>query len=274
MTPTTGSPGASLRTTFLAEWTRLTTRRILWPTLIATLLFGTAGPALVLAAAEPAAAGAADGMVPSLEQLADPGGGTEIFRTATAFAGTLLFALLCGVFALEFSRGTHRTMLFAQPRRVPLLVGRLAALLAFAAAGLALAELLTWVAARLLAPAFDVDAGSWLGPRSAGAALTDYATVLMWVTGYTAFALVLAVLLRSVPLTLTVGIAWAGPFEHLVGDSLTAGREYFPGLLLEALGRGGTPDVGATRALLTVAAYSAAFLALSATAFARRDVTS
>ncbi|RKN47247.1 ABC transporter permease [Streptomyces hoynatensis] len=262
-----------MRATFLAEWTRLTRRRTLWPALIAALVFAAAGAALVLAAAEPAARVPTDGMMPTLEELADPGGGTQVFRSAVAFAGTLLFALLCGVFALEFSRGTYRTMLFAQPRRVPLLVGRLAALLAFAAAGLACAELLMWLVARLLAGSFDVDAGAWISLDGIGSAAADYATVLVWVTGYATFALLLAMLLRSVPLTLAVGIAWAGPFEHLTGDAWSAGKEFFPGLLLEALGQGGTPDVSATRALLTLAAYSAAFLALSATAFARRDVT-
>jgi ABC-2 type transport system permease protein len=85
--------------------------------------------------------------------------------------------------------------------------------------------------------------------------------------------MLIAVLLRSVPLALAVGIAWAGPAEHLIGDAWDPGRRFFPGLLLETLGQGGTSEVGMTRALLTVAAYVVVAAAVAGTVFARRDVT-
>jgi ABC-2 type transport system permease protein len=83
----------------------------------------------------------------------------------------------------------------------------------------------------------------------------------------------LAVLVRSVPAVLAIGIAWAGPFEHLLQDAWGPAGRYFPGLLLEAFVAGGTSEVGAGRALLTVAAYAAVAAAVAGTVFSRRDVT-
>jgi hypothetical protein len=97
--------------------------------------------------------------------------------------------------------------------------------------------------------------------------------VLFWVTGYALLGMTVAVLLRSVPVALAVGIAWAGPFEHLLEDAWGPAQRVFPGLLLEAFVAGGTSDVSAGRALMTVAFYVVAAAAVAATVFARRDVT-
>jgi hypothetical protein len=82
-----------------------------------------------------------------------------------------------------------------------------------------------------------------------------------------------AVLLRSVPVALAVGIAWAGPFEHLVQNAWPTATKVFPGLLLEAFVAGGTPDVTTGRALVTVTAYAALAAVVASVVFARRDVT-
>jgi hypothetical protein len=230
---------------------------------------------LVVLAAAPAVAGrggrGASG--PTLESLARAGGGTEVFTTVVSFAGTFLFVVFVGLVAAEFSRGTVRTMLLRQPGRLRLLAGKMAALLAFAGVALATAEALTWVAARLLAPTQDVATNQWLGLASLGQGLMDYGKVMFWVTGYAVLAMAVGVLVRSVPVALAVGIAWAGPFEHLVQEAWGPATRLFPGLLLEAFVAGGTPEVGVLRAALTVTAYAAAAALVAGTVFARRDVT-
>jgi hypothetical protein len=79
-----------------------------------------------------------------------------------------------------------------------------------------------------------------------------------------------AVLLRSVPLALAVGIVWAGPAEHLIGGFWTSAEKVFPGLLFEIVGRGGTATVSATRAMVTAAGYIAVAAVPSCLAFAPR----
>ena len=249
---------------FKAELVKVLRRRVLLITAITTALFAVGSAAIILAAAEPAGR-PTPGRGVTVASLSEAGGGTEVFTTAVSFAGTFLFVVFVGVVAIEFSRGTFRTMLLYQPRRIRLLAGKTAALLAFAATVLAAAEVLTWGAARLFAPSQDVSTGSWLSADALGHGLADYGSVLFWVSGYALLGTALAVLVRSVPVALAIGIAWAGPFEHILQDSWNSATRYFPGLLLEAFVAGGTSEVSAV--------YVAAAAAVAGTVFARRDVT-
>jgi hypothetical protein len=106
-----------------------------------------------------------------------------------------------------------------------------------------------------------------------GHGLGDYATALFWVGGYALFGTTVAVLTRSVPVALAIGIAWAGPFEHLVQDGWNMASRVFPGLLLEAFVAGGTSEVSALRAFGTLAAYMLIAATIAATTFVRRDIT-
>ena len=85
-----------------------------------------------------------------------------------------MFVVFVGVVAIEFSRGTFRTMLTYQPRRIRLLAGKTLALLGFAAAVLAAAEVLTWTSARLLAPSQDVATGEWVSADALGQGVADH----------------------------------------------------------------------------------------------------
>jgi ABC-2 type transport system permease protein len=256
-----------------AELTRLVRRRVLLGTLLTILTVGVGGTSIVLAAAKPAADLSPTSTGPTLEALSESGGGTQIFRDIVSFAGTLVFVVFIGLFALEFSRGTFRTMLLRQPRRFTLLAGRYLALVGFVAVVLACTEVVTWIAARAEASAFDVQTGSWTSAAALGSALQDFATVLVWLVGYSMLGMTVAVLIRSVPLALAVGIAWAGPTEHLIGDAWGPAEKVFPGLLLEIVGRGGTDTVSITRAIVTAGSYVAVAAVVSWLVFARRDAT-
>jgi ABC-2 type transport system permease protein len=255
-----------------AELVKVLRRRVLLVTAVTAILFAVGGAAIVLAAAEPAGQ-PVSGRSDTVASLSESGGGTEVFTTAVSFAGTFLFVVFVGIVAIEFSRGTFRTMLMYQPRRVKLLAGKITALLGFAAGVLAATEVLTWAAAMLLAPTQDVSTGSWVSVDALGHGVADFGSVLFWVSGYALLGTALAVLVRSVPIALAIGIAWAGPFEHLLQDAWGPAGRFFPGLLLEAFVAGGTPTVSATRAFLTVAVYVAVAAAVASTLFARRDVT-
>jgi hypothetical protein len=257
---------------YRAELVKLLRPKVVLITTAIVVVFGVGGAAIVLAAANPAAQ-SVPGRGLSLEQLGAAGGGTEIFRTAASFAGTFLFVVFVGATAIEFSRGTIRTMLLRQPRRVRLLTGKLAATLSFAAAALAATEIVTWIAARGIAPGKNVATNAWTSLHALGAAFTDFGAIMLWITGYALLGTTVAVLLRSVPVALAVGIAWAGPFEHLVQNAWAPAVRVFPGLLLEAFVAGGTPDITTTRALATVSVYAAVAALVAFVVFSRRDVT-
>lgn len=210
---------------------------------------------------------------PTVASLGQAGGGTEVVSNALAFAGFFLLVSFAGATAVEFSRGTVRTMALRQPARLALLAGKLSAMLISAAVLLAVALSLGWVTALAVAPSQDIDTARWTSLDALGAAGTDYGRILLWATGYAVLGSALAVLVRSVPITLGIAIAWAGPFEHIVVDSWTGATQYFPGLLLETFVAGGTPLVGAGQALATSAAYAALAATVAAVVFTRRDVT-
>jgi ABC-2 type transport system permease protein len=254
-----------------SELVKLRRRRVLLVTAVSTLTFSIGSAAIVLVSASRTANPAGRGV--TFASLAEAGGGTEVFTTAVSFAGTFLFVVFVGAVAVEFSRGTFRTMLLHEPRRLRLLAGKMAGLLLFAAVVLAASEALTWVAARLLAPSQEIATVEWVSAAALGDALTDYASVLFWITGYALLGMTVAVLVRSVPLALGIGIAWAGPVEHIVQDAWSTADRLFPGLLLEEFVAGGTSAVSASRAFLTVTAYVLIAVAIAATSFARRDVT-
>ncbi len=258
---------------FRFQLTTILRRRVLVTTALATLVFSVGAAVLVLASATDGPIDP-EGRRATLAALSKAGGGTEIFRRGVSFTGTFLFVLFVGALAIDFSRGTVRTMLLRQPERLRLLAGKLGALLTYAAAWLGIAEVLTWSAAHLLAGAQHVSTSQWTTMSGLGSALGDYATAITWITGYALLALMLAVLTRSVPIALGVGIAWSGPFEHLVQNAWPAAVKVFPGLLLEAFVAGGTPEITATRALLTASVYAAIAAAITALTFTRRDVTS
>jgi ABC-2 type transport system permease protein len=255
-----------------AELVKVLRRRVLLIAAVATIVFAVGSSAIVLAAAQPAGQ-PSSGRDATVATLSGAGGGTEVFTTAVSFAGTFLFVVFVGVVAVEFSRGTFRTMLMYQPRRLRLLAGKTLALIAFAAVLLAAAEALTWVAARLLAPSQDVATGAWFSADALGQAATDYGSVLFWVSGYALLGTTVAVLVRSVPVALAIGIAWAGPFEHLLQDAWAPASRFFPGLLLEAFVAGGTSDVSSERAALMVTVYVAIAAVLAGATFSRRDAT-
>jgi ABC-2 type transport system permease protein len=254
-----------------AELVKLRRRRVIVVTAATTLVFAVGSAAIVLASATRTAN--RDGRGVTFASLADAGGGTEVFTSAISFTGTFLFVVFVGAVAVEFSRGTFRTMLLHEPRRVTLLAGKMAGLLVFAALVLAVAEALTWLAAKVIAPSQNVETGEWMSGAGLADALKDYGSVLFWVTGYALLGMTVAVLVRSVPIALAVGIAWAGPFEHLLQDAWSPADRLFPGLLLEDFVAGGTSEVSVSRALLTVAAYVVIAAAIAAATFARRDVT-
>jgi ABC-2 type transport system permease protein len=258
---------------FRSELVKLLRRRVLLVTALVTAVFSVGGAALVLTSAEPGRSADRDGRALTIDDLSRAGGGTEVFTSTISFAGTFLFVVFVGAVAAEFSRGTIRTMLLRQPARVRLLAGKTVAMLTFAAAVLAGMEALTWTAAWLLAPGQDVTTADWASLAAVGHALADYGAALFWVTGYALLGTLVGVLVRSVPVALAVGAAWAGPFEHLLQDAWDPASRIFPGLLLEAFVAGGTPDVTAGQAFATLSGYLALAAAAAGLVFSRRDVT-
>jgi hypothetical protein len=256
---------------FKAELLKLRRRRVAVAALVAAFAFAAVATIAVFLSAgdgPPSERGA------TLQSLAEAGGATEAFSIGASFVGILVFVLFIANVAGEFSQGTFRTLLMRQPRRTALLAGKMLALLVFAAIVLAVAEVLTVAVSVAIAPTQDVSMASWFGGDGLGAAAGDYARALFGVAAWASLGMALAIVVRSIPIALGIGIVWSGPFEHITSDAWTAASQWFPGLLLEALAAGGTDDVSITRALVLVSLYVAVAAGAASLVFARRDVTS
>jgi ABC-2 type transport system permease protein len=256
---------------FKAELLKLRRRRVAVVATVGALAFAViASTAVFLSATQ--TAGPRDRGT-TIESLSGAGGATEAFAVGASFIGLLVLVLFIANVAGEFSQGTIRTLLVRQPRRLGLLAGKMAALLAFVAGVLALAEVLTVAASAAIAPSQGVAMSSWFGLGGLREAASDYAAALLGVASWALLGMAIAVFVRSIPVALGIGIVWAGPFEHILQDSWTSADRWFPGLLLESLAAGGTDEVAFARALALVAVYVAVAVSAAAVVFARRDVT-
>jgi ABC-2 type transport system permease protein len=240
-----------------AELTKLTRRRVLIAAPVAAAAFAAVATIAVFLSAQPAG-GRAPGRATTIEELASAGGATHAFATGASFIGLLVFATIIANVTGEFSQGTFRTLLMREPGRIRLLAGKMTALLLFAAVVLLGAEALTV---------------QWFTLTSLGEAAGDYARSLSVVGGWALLGMALGMVVRSTPVALGIGVAWAGPFEHLFQDAWSAASRWFPGLLLEALAVGGTEDVSFGRAAALLGAYVVVAAGAAVALFARRDVT-
>lgn len=255
-----------------AELIRLLRRRTILAGMASALAFAAVATLTVFSSAQASGARSRRGGT-TLAALAGNGGGTQAFAVGSSFVGFLVFVTITALMASEFSGGTFRAVLLRDPHRLRVIAGKLTAILLVAAVIVALAEVTTFILSLIIAPGKEIATSGWFSLGGVGAGLRDYATVLGGVTGWAVFGTTLAVIFRSTPIALGVGVAWAGPFENIVVDSWSAGYRFFPGQVLASFIQGGTAELGVTRAVLTAASYAAIAAAVSLILLTRRDVT-
>jgi ABC-type Na+ efflux pump permease subunit len=257
---------------FRSEWILLNRKR-LWLVLGAiTTLYTVAATALAIATAEPQRQQSEDGL--TLEALAGAGGATTAVIFSIAFAFLLVFVMFAASTANEFTRGTLRTALTFQSHRLPLMAGKLAARVLVAAIVMAAALVIGSITAAVVAPAQDISTNGWFGLSALGDAVEDYLRAVVFVGGFAAIGTTIAVLLRSTPIALGVGLLWFGPIENVIGEGQDWAERWFPGMVISSIVRPETPDAVATpAALATLGAYTAICATVIAIVTSRRDVT-
>jgi ABC-2 type transport system permease protein len=213
------------------------------------------------------------GMNTTLNQLAQAGGLTQGFSNAATFVGILVFVLFLTSMTSEYGQGTLRVALTRQPHRAAMLAGKLLVLVGLTATALLFAEAVSAVASVVLAHARHVSTADWLTGTGLSRAAADYGNALLSAALFGAAGTALGVMLRSTMLALAVGLAWIGPFEHIVELSWSDAGRWFPGLLFDAVDLGGSEVTSYSRALVLSVASASVLLIASAISFVRRDVT-
>jgi ABC-2 type transport system permease protein len=257
-----------------AELMRLLRRRTFVIATIGSMLFALVATLTVFASAKAVGTSNSRQGGTTLAKLAESGGGTQAFAVGASFAGFLVFVTFIAVVAAEFSGGTFRALLLRDPHRLRVIVGKVVGLLIVAAGVAALTEVFSFLASLVLAPTKDISTSAWFSFAGLRSAAHDFGTVFAGITGWAIFGSTLAVIFRSAPLALGAGFAWAGPFENIVVDSWSTGYRVFPGQVLASLIRGGTVELGFTRAAVTATLYAGVAVVGGLFLLSRRDVTS
>jgi ABC-2 type transport system permease protein len=210
----------------------------------------------------------------TLAQLAAAGGGTEAFAVGASFASLLAFVSAIALIGNEFANGTFRSLALREPRRIRLIVGKFVGLAIVLAGMLLAAEALTFMTSLLAAEWQGVPTDAWFSAGAIGEAVADFASTFAGLAGWMVLGTCLAVVFRSVPIALAVGVAWAGPFENITVDSWSTGVRVFPGQVLRSVIAGGTTELGLSQAVLRASLYVAVAAAITLAVVARRDITS
>lgn len=213
------------------------------------------------------------GIAPGLEQLAAPDGWVIGVHSSASFIGLIALAFFATNIAREYEKGTIRVLLVAEPRRFQLMVGKLLALASFVVLICLGAIILTMVMSLALAPGENVSIDAWLTGDGALEVLKGLVNVSVAAIVWGLIGGVLAILMRSAAISISIGVGFLFIFEILIGQFAPDIGNRLPATVLGALASGGTFNISYTTALVSTAIYGAASLAVSIIVFIRRDVT-
>jgi hypothetical protein len=256
-----------------SEWVLLNRRR-LWAVLGAiTIAFTVIATWLLLETAEPARFQGNDGV--TLEAIRGAGGATAAVVSSITFSSVLVLAAFISSTANEFTRGTLRVAFTRAPHRLALLGGKLAARVAVAVIVMTLALVIGWITAVVVAPSAGVDTADWVGTAALSSAFEDFARLIVFVLVYAVIGTMIAVVVRSTPIALAIGLLWFGPIENVIGEGRSWAMRWFPGLLLRSVLRPDAPiSIATSTALATLAAYVGVAITVIAVVISQRDMTS
>ena len=211
---------------FRSQWLLLNRPRMWAVASAITVAFTVAATALGITTAEPARAG---GGGLTLEALTGPGGATAGVIWAVSFGAILMLVAFISTTGNEFGRGTFRTSLLQRPGRATLITGKMAALMTVTLTLMLGALVVGWATATIIAPAADVDTAGWFGLDAVREATVDFVRLAAWAFGHALFGTLIAVVCRSTPIALGIGVVWFGPVENILSDDLEWAFDWFPG---------------------------------------------
>ncbi len=260
---------------FRSEWIKLGRRNFILGGFGAVI-----GIALVLtvlgilnADADPGSVGGPPGGFSGGVDLESAAGWMSGVGQAGSFIGIIALSLFAANIAAEFSTGSIRVLLTAQPRRMKVLGGKILALSAFVVLAVLYASIASAVAAFPLAAAQGIDNAAWTTAAAIGAGLSMYVNVTLAALVYGLFGIMLGMITRSSAISIAAGVAY-----FLLGETLLLqpvwdqAGQWLPAGVLGALIAGGTDTVAYSTALILAAGYGIVTWGIAAWVFQRRDI--
>ncbi|MEU4363340.1 ABC transporter permease [Promicromonospora sp. NPDC023987] len=211
------------------------------------------------------------GLVLSSEALTASDGLGRSLGNSITFIGIVTLTVVAINVGSEYNHGVIRNLLVRQPHRTRLFFGKITALMGYLTVAVVLASTCGAVLAELLAGS-DVETGAWWTRAGLAASAGGMGNVVVATWGWAAFGIALAMLLRSAPATIGVGVAYALPVEILLVELSDDLSRWLPGQLFQSLARGGSESVDHTGALVGSLGWTAAATVLALLVFRYRDV--
>jgi ABC-2 type transport system permease protein len=213
------------------------------------------------------------GIAPGPEQLAAPAGWIIGIYSSASFIGLIALALFATNIAREYEKGTIRILLVAEPRRFQLIIGKLLALSSFALVICAVATVLTMLTSFAFAPGEGIAVDAWLTGEGGLEVLKGFVNIGLATIVWGLIGGVLAILMRSAAISISIGVGFLFIFELLIGQFAPDVGNRLPATILGALAAGGTFSIEYTTAMIMTVVYGAASLIVMMAVFVRRDVT-
>ena len=208
---------------------------------------------------------------PTRAQLESPSGPMAGLSAASSMFGIVTLSLWAWFAAQDYSSGLIRVLVAAEPRRWPLLAGKVLALLLLTALATTVAAAANLLAAPIIgASGISVSAWGTNAPR---------VVVEAWIWAYLAqcvwgvLGLAIAVLSRSAMVAVAVGIGYVLVVESVIKMMGGVPSDWLLGTTLNSIASGGTPSVPVATAVGLGVGYVILALALATGVLLRRDVT-
>lgn len=240
----------------------------LFAALVSVFIFTSAKNSAVGASGPP---GQGRGSI-TVAELASPGGFLTALSSLSRLAGVVLLALWAIAMATDYSTGLIRILVQANPRRMNLLAGKIAALGLFTLlAATATTIVVVAVVARPLARLEGIEVDAWKTNFAfhLGKGFFDF-TVAAIVYGL--IGLMLAELSRSS--AIAIGVGFLLVVESLTMIVASGASSYLPGGTLDALVSGGNDQLSWGGSLGLAVLYGLIAAGVSLTVFRTRDIVS
>jgi ABC-2 type transport system permease protein len=209
---------------------------------------------------------------PTLAEMERPSGFMAGLAAASSMFGIVTLSFWAVVTATDYSSGLIRLLVAAEPRRWPLLAGKVVALMIVTAAATTVAAVVNVFAILPAAEAAGISTTAWgsdVVAVIAGAWTNLFLALCVWGV----LGLVIAVLTRSAAVAISIGVGYVLVVESLVKMVEDVPSDWLLGTTLGAVANGGTAAIAYGTALTLAVGYVTLGLVLAGVVYVRRDVT-
>lgn len=236
--------------------------------LFVTTIFGAAASGAVIPAAAPG------GAFPSLAALQGADGYLAGLPAVSTILGVVTLSFWAFAVASDYGSGLIRLLVQAQPSRLILLGGKVAALTSMTGVVAAIATVVVMLASLMTAAPSGIDTAAWatdladIVPTAARSWASTFLALEIWgVVG-----LAIATLARNASVAIAVGASYVLIIEGVVRMMAENVADILPGATLTAIVSGGTPSIDHATAIALGVAYAVVGLVVAGATLVRRDI--